>query len=371
MHPDVVANKTKLGRLICKVSWMVVLLFMPQFVVSKSVHQWRDARRIHLEWCNLTGVAMGCKEDIGMEGAFFVIMGGCSLSGIGPGSIATLTPVGFLELTRNGVLPQDILTKKIINDKGKANSLAKLLFCLQSVWLAVQCAARLANSMPVTLLEYHVIIYVGYAMAMYSFWWYKPKDVSESIDVIHLSEIADHFDTYVKMESQSQGSIVDYVLIGGLGEDADILISTFIAIPSCVLHLVAWNSHFPSMPELWIWRTCSIGVGIAPLVLYVLLWASKHTVGYSWQPNEGDSIVRRMHNIAMTKARAIPGSTRAVHSICQLYPEEMIHYITMWLIFHLYLSLSILLTVVAFTSLRSVPEGTYQTLLLGDYWPHF
>lgn len=40
-----------------------------------------------------------------------------------------------------------------IRDKSKANSLAKLLVCLQASWFMLQCITRVAMSLSITLLE--------------------------------------------------------------------------------------------------------------------------------------------------------------------------------------------------------------------------
>lgn len=157
--------------------------------------------------------------------------------------------------------------------------LLKLLVCLQAFWFAVQVAPRLANALPDTLLEYHVVIHVCYAMAMYFFWWLKPKDVNEPIQVLRRSVIPDAaFSAYVKMVPQSKHYILDEILDRGFGGQTDALMVAVLGLPTAFLHLLAWNTHSHSTPEKWIWRVCSIGIGVAPLIIYTHFVFSKYIV---------------------------------------------------------------------------------------------
>ncbi|KAL0636944.1 hypothetical protein Q9L58_004047 [Maublancomyces gigas] len=209
-------------------------------MVAHSIRERHEAKRIHVEWCKLTGVQAGSKDDIGMEGAFFVTMRGCTVGGISAGYSASLTPAGFLALTGSNVLPKNVLRREIINDKGKVSSLAKLLVCLQVLWMVVQCGSHLVVSLPVTLLEYHVVIQVGYTTAIYHFWWMKPKDVNEPIEVVQLCDIPEKdLSTYVTMQSQSKRCIPDQIVITAFNGQTDALLSTLLGIPSSTFHLLA------------------------------------------------------------------------------------------------------------------------------------
>lgn len=372
VHPDVVANKTILGHLIYKTSWMMTALVVPEIVVSNSFHQWREAKRVHAKWCTLSGIKKGSKEDMGMEGAFFVVMGGCTIGGIDDGFTATITPAGFLALTQSGTLPNDVLKKGIIKDKGKADALAKLLVCVQAIWMAVQCLARKLNFLPVTLLEYHVVIQVLYAMAMYKFWWHKPKDVNEPIEVIQRTDISDDdFANCVTMVPQVKRFIVDDLITLGFDGHTDALTAAILGIPTSAFHLLAWNSHFPSPAEKWIWRISSIGIGVAPQCMYLHFLASRHIVGYTWGSKEGDPLYRRVHKLIMDKFPTAPGVYRTINSPLEMNFGEIIFYLTTWLNIHAYTTFSLLLGVVAFISIRNVPEGSYDTVVWADYWPHF
>ena len=71
-----------------------------------------------------------------------------------------------------------IVTEQQIRDYGKADSLAKLLACLQAVYLVVVCISRLACRLPISQLEVNTGGHALCALAIYAFWFRKPKDVN-------------------------------------------------------------------------------------------------------------------------------------------------------------------------------------------------
>ncbi|KAF2204140.1 hypothetical protein GQ43DRAFT_438217 [Delitschia confertaspora ATCC 74209] len=116
-----------------------------------------------------------------MEQAFFAVSGGFAvdLSGFSPHRRVALTLHGLKFLASLGLLPLE--TPETVADKSKADSVAKILVCLQAAWFFVQCIARVAAKLPVTLLELHVLIHVLCAFAMYLIWISKPYDVGSPI----------------------------------------------------------------------------------------------------------------------------------------------------------------------------------------------
>lgn len=192
VHVDVAAEPSMWMNLFEKIQWMLVALFAPERTILLALSQWRKAREIHRSCCETFSITAGSKEDtIGMAGAFFAVMGGFS---VGPSDCFsrypfTLTTKGFLHLLEAGVIPKRVLNKRYIEDKAKADIFIKSLACLQVSWMILQCIARKANGLPVTLLELHVIIQVVCVAAMYGLWWYKPLDVNEPIPVIEDREL--------------------------------------------------------------------------------------------------------------------------------------------------------------------------------------
>jgi hypothetical protein len=117
------------------------------------------------------------------EQAFFALSGGyaVSTSTFHPSPHLTLTPTALIYLARLGLLPDTPPTT--ISDKSKADYVAKILVCIQAGWFLLQSIARLAQRLPLTLLELHVLAHVGCTFVMYMLWIEKPYDVGVPVFV--------------------------------------------------------------------------------------------------------------------------------------------------------------------------------------------
>lgn len=115
-----------------------------------------------------------------MEMAFFAISGGFALPSPLPSRLSlALTPNGILFLRRLDLLPNIAISS--IQDKSKADGIAKALVCIQAGWFLIQCIARVAKKLPVTVLEIHVLAHVLCAFAAYALWFEKGYDVDAPI----------------------------------------------------------------------------------------------------------------------------------------------------------------------------------------------
>ncbi|EPS38613.1 hypothetical protein H072_7577 [Dactylellina haptotyla CBS 200.50] len=89
----------------------------------------------------------------------------------------TLSPEATILLAKCGYLPD--IDRDDIKDKSKADGLAKVLVIMQAGWFLVQTLARLAQHLPVSLLEVNTIGHVLCALFVYILWWHKPREVGE------------------------------------------------------------------------------------------------------------------------------------------------------------------------------------------------
>ena len=89
----------------------------------------------------------------------------------------TLTARGVSLLAKCGRLPNT--SKEEIEDKSKADHLAKTLICVQAAWLLVQVFARVGQRLPVTLLEVNTLAHVMCIFITYMLWWNKPSMIYE------------------------------------------------------------------------------------------------------------------------------------------------------------------------------------------------
>ncbi|KAL7276263.1 hypothetical protein RUND412_000770, partial [Rhizina undulata] len=120
------------------------------------------------------------------EIAFYAVMGGYSIdthSEWRNKGENTLTPESFLELLQAKILSTDVLNHEDIHYRSKTDLLGKILICIQTGWLVLQCIARKIEGLPISLLEIHTVIHVVCALAIYGFWTKKPLNVRNSTKV--------------------------------------------------------------------------------------------------------------------------------------------------------------------------------------------
>ena len=112
-----------------------------------------------------------------LQQAYFIVAGGLAVdsSSFWKKPCMVFTPLGALELAKAGLLPE--ISPEMVEDKNKADSISKILVCVQVGWYIIQCTARLVQKLPLTLLEVHTLIHVLLAFIMYLFWFAKPYDV--------------------------------------------------------------------------------------------------------------------------------------------------------------------------------------------------
>jgi hypothetical protein len=92
----------------------------------------------------------------------------------------TFTQAGIKILIRLGYMDEfeNILVDDI-RDKGKASSIAKVLVAIQTLWFCTQLVARLAQSLPISLLELNTFAHGICTLFAIYFWWEKPQDIEQ------------------------------------------------------------------------------------------------------------------------------------------------------------------------------------------------
>ena len=117
--------------------------------------------------------------------SFYALMGGFAFD-------TSSAPVKFLpfETTRLTVRLQGLryimkhapslvpdISEEDIKDKSKADSLAKVLVCLQAIWFCVQCVVRVAQDQDISFLELNTFAHAVCTLLTYALWWHKPLDI--------------------------------------------------------------------------------------------------------------------------------------------------------------------------------------------------
>jgi hypothetical protein len=183
LHLNVPRPKASKSRLAWeKTCWVLYGIFAPELVVATAASQYITARWLKRE----IEKDIAYRRDHGkgnpgepwnMTQCFNAVMGGLTVN-TAQGRL-TLSAEGTRLLSFIGALPDVPLSQ--IQDKSKADGLAKSVVCIQATWMVAQVIARLAISLPVSLLEINTCGHVVCALILYILWWSKPFDILDPL----------------------------------------------------------------------------------------------------------------------------------------------------------------------------------------------
>jgi hypothetical protein len=81
------------------------------------------------------------------------------------------------DLLAQGKIEFPIVTVEEIQDRSKGDGFSKTIALGQTLWFVVQCLARGAEHLDLTLIELVTLSLAALNGVMYFLWWYKPLDV--------------------------------------------------------------------------------------------------------------------------------------------------------------------------------------------------
>ena len=219
----------------------------------------------------------------------------------------------------------------------------------------MQCIARAIEHLPVTYLEIVTLAYAAMNFVIYVFWWNKPLNVDRSVRVYRKSSVEETISEARRLapETNSGGfeTILDYILSdqdGGVdlsredrvpriwanGAEDDYITADLIMLGVGVcfgaIHCIAWHFSFPTHAELSIWRISSVAMTAVPFYI-PLTFSLVVTVS-----GDGDGIIA-----------------------LSLFPA-----------FILYIVARVFTLALAFTSLRDLPHGAFDTVHWTTFIPH-
>ena len=198
MHLDIPPRRysqTKLLLLYFK--WSILGILGPELVIFVAWRQLNSAKTLSLELRKASEASLNpeAKEDDGIDSrptrtdaysnvhGFYGSMGGyifdfernhpIELAPCIPAlSRLTVTARGVALLAKCGLLPE--VSLEDIEDRSKIDHLAKTLVLLQAAWFLFQVFGRVAQHLPLTLLEINTLAHVACALLVYMLWWNKP-----------------------------------------------------------------------------------------------------------------------------------------------------------------------------------------------------
>jgi hypothetical protein len=164
-----------------------------------------------------------------------------------------------------------------IQDKSKADTLVRLVWMSQILRLCFEVLARAVVGLAVTQLEIITLSFSVLSAAIYIVQWNKPKDVEEPIELEHesvriveddLNRFASLGGTYLARRGNPE-FMTERISNDIFREEHERLFITMLEISTVVfgsIHCGAWNFSFPSAEEKWLWRSCAISGIVLPLV---------------------------------------------------------------------------------------------------------
>ena len=366
-----------MGLLSSKSLWSLAALMAPEIVLYYASFQFIEARSIAKTLSGLAEVeasteaatsagtnanpslgSTGEKYPFDLKYGFFAAMGGFEILYRGPEEteplLVTLSPDGVRKLAAQNV-EQFKIPRSSIEDRSKADTVQKGLVLFQVVWMALQCIARKAYGLPLSLLELHTMVHVVCAMAMYGFWIEKPLDI-RSAEVLDHSKFPDLDNLDLGKHTQPQGSnlagfrlssLLQADVIGIMDQTPRGLAIMGILLPAIYggVHLSAWGFEFPTPIESLLWKVACIVIAASIPVWCVTTFP---TVGISGALATHHKRLETLSDLFMAFMVLICGKLLIyVLAVCRFY-----------------------IVVEAFVSLRSMPIGVYWTPAWIQMIPH-
>jgi hypothetical protein len=170
------------------------------------------------------------------------------------------------------------LGREDIEDKSKADWFVKSIAVLQIGWLVLNVIARAVKKLPITQIEVATIAFAVMAILTYAINWWKPKDVSQPIRLLHSGvgtslhshetvDLMQSFMIRLRRPHKAAAKSRDIPDLKRMPNDLvwmegqTPLFYHLLGFSSLVfgsLHCIAWNFQFPTRTELLCWRVASL-----------------------------------------------------------------------------------------------------------------
>ncbi len=263
------------------------------------------------------------------------------------------------------------VSAETIEDKSKGDALSKMFSILQISWFIVQCITRAIQHLPITLLEVTALAFAGLSIITYCLWWNKPLNIK-----YHISLDGSESRTFrLTQETTSTGfwgvlfGIANIIMgesddergYDGIGHGAvrfsscgggkkSTRFAILVGVGSLfgAFHCAAWSFSFASHTEMVLWRFSSLAM------LIVVFIAAFFPVMAVWAFQGLDSMEPQT----------------ITHSETEYKVWDAFYYFVLVVIVLAYIVARIMLIILAFMQLRSLPPLAFHTVQWTTYMPH-
>lgn len=202
------------------------------------------------------------------------------------GDALPLCAAQLLKARRLGLISQlPYVTEAMLCDRDKSDTLVKLAAVWQTMWLGIDLAVRQASGLPSSPFEIMVLAFAALALMIYLMNWFQPKDVQTPFYIYSARcPTAEELRSLAILAPQGQGlcpgvfsnwSTPSVETRDGYYYYAAGIWGAGMAWSGMVfgsIHLLAWNSAFPTVIEGWLWRASALVTAVWPLIPGMIGW---------------------------------------------------------------------------------------------------
>ena len=313
-------NDRRREKFLRKTGWMLLAITGPEFVLGLSTTQWSSARD------SVRGFKVSGYSGWTMTHAFFADMGGFFLktedSHLEPFPLSA-KHVHYLVKERFIDYEEVRLENQALGNINKNDGLVWAFTILQTLWFFLTVITRWATGLAIPTLELTTFASVLCTLPTFFFWWEKPTvdvpiiiSINASVDDIRSRFGHDAQTQYaltpLDFLGRSASSFQSYwsfwsTMIKSLGIPLGVrtqplkhipndnfpvttslwsgVLSGTVTLSYLGMHVAAWNFHFPTNTERFLWRFLSVTVMASAsfalvvdgIVFPILRWTKKRT----------------------------------------------------------------------------------------------
>ncbi|EIW74610.1 hypothetical protein CONPUDRAFT_77893 [Coniophora puteana RWD-64-598 SS2] len=362
VHPNVPDPYERLPAILRRAAFiMLFAVLAPELIVAWASRQWfsEDEAWTHTH-------------------SFYAYMGGFMVYHDGK-PWRTITPPRLLEAVRSGNISPIRLAKKEIDDTSKGNFISKGLAVLQVTWFCMQLAARRRHGLGIIPLEVGTAGFAVLCCISYALWWDKPLNVGHPRRLEWKTGTPPgdlHSDcNHLEKRHRSEGVIQAFgTLLGWSERNLELRVETF-GGDDVTVDCPDWRAyiniqHFTRSQFITVFCIGALSSTIFGLVHVAASELSfpTRTEQVLWEVSSLITVLIPLMAILTTAVLGVVYKKTTNCALASIIPA------TIWFIFcvspALYVISRVALITIMFTSLRSLPPSSYETVPWTEVIPH-